>query len=451
MSDGWARFTRRDGALHTSLAIAVDNERDAELRRVTIENRGQTVRTITLTSYAELVLGAAATDASHQSFSKLFVQTEVIDAEGILIATRRRQSPAEPEVWAAHVAVVSGQPAHRLELETSRATFRGRTLRDAVAMEGGVLSNTVGTVLDPIFSLRERVQIAPGASACVAFWTVVAPSRAEVLALARDVRGAELERTIAEAAKRGVTLRTKLGIDAEEAERTTALVGPLLYADASWRAPPEVLARASGGAPVLWARGISGDRPIVLLRLADRKGLERVDELFRAQVWWRTSRLGVDIVLLDTATDDALHAALELAFHGHNARLEADHTGAAAAVFLLRDDQIEDALRDGVATAARIVLDAAMPSEPRGAGATPPPALRPATPGTTVARRPRALAPLELANGTGGFDAREREYVITRLECDYSPPSRGWPRSIPEPLIRDTRALTSKFDTPLAS
>ncbi|MEO7731460.1 MAG: glycosyl transferase family 36, partial [Kofleriaceae bacterium] len=324
--------------------------------------------------------------------------------------------PAEPEVWAAHLAVVSGQDPDRLELETSRARFlgRGRTLRDAVAMEGGALSNTVGTVLDPIFSLREQVRIAPGASACVAFWTVVAASRADVIALAQAVRQADVGHTLAAAAARVDSLRRALGIQAAEAERTMGMLGPLFYADAAWRSPPDVLARGRGGAPVLWACGISGDRPIVLLRVADRRGVARVDELFRAQLWWRARRLGVDVAVIDTAADDTQHMALEGRFAAHKERLAADRDGAAAQVFLLRDDRIDEALRDGLATAARIVLDAAVPALPRAAHpAPPPPTFRPVVPAATPARRPtRRQASLELANGIGGFDAAAREYVI---------------------------------------
>ena len=62
-----------------------------------------------------------AADAAHPAFSKLFVQTEFVPEIGALLATRRRRSPGEPEVFAAHLAVVEGERVGRC---TTRPTAR---------------------------------------------------------------------------------------------------------------------------------------------------------------------------------------------------------------------------------------------------------------------------------------------------------------------------------------
>ena len=176
-----AEFTRRDGTITTILEVVVSPEDDAEVRRVSVSNSGTRVREIDVTSYAELVLAPPAADVTHPAFSKLFVETEYLAEVGAILATRRRRSPSEPEIWAAHLAVVEGDAVGKPEIETDRARFlgRGRDVRTPIAvMDGRPLSNTVGTVLDPVFALRRRVRIAPGATVRIAFWTVVASSRA---------------------------------------------------------------------------------------------------------------------------------------------------------------------------------------------------------------------------------------------------------------------------------
>ena len=88
---------------------------------------------------------------------------------------------------AAHLAVVEGESVSALQYETDRARFlgRGRGIRTPISVvDGRPLSDTVGAVLDPIFSLRRRVRLPPGATARVAFWTVAAASRDEALDLA---------------------------------------------------------------------------------------------------------------------------------------------------------------------------------------------------------------------------------------------------------------------------
>jgi cyclic beta-1,2-glucan synthetase len=418
--DGVARIARRDGTLATSLEVAVASDHDAELRRVTITNNGDVARELELTSYAELVLGSATADAAHPAFSKMFVQTEVQDE--LLLATRRRRTTDEPEVWAAHLVVSDDPCGVELELETDRARFlgRGRTLRDAAAMDGGRLSGTVGTVLDPIFSLRRRVIVAPGASARVAFWTLVAETREAVLELGRVLRGAgAAEAALASATARASQERIRLGLEAEDADRYARLAAPCFYADPVHRAAPEVLARARGGAPVLWTAGISGDRPIALVRVASVADLDEARHLLRAQLYWRSHRLGVDVVLLDARSTRDGDPLTTLA-QAQRTMLAADTDAAPAGVFVLRDDEVSAALRDGLATAARWVLPARPPDgspSPRALLPAPRPAIQihPAAP-------PEEPKPLELDNGTGGFARDGREYVI-RLPPGASTPA----------------------------
>ena len=183
-------ITHCRGALTSELKVAVVSDRDIECRHVTLSNTGDGLRDITLTSYAELILGSAAGDASHPAFSKLFVVTEWLDEEGIVLATRRRRSNSEQEIWAAHRVVIDRAADHGYACETDRLAFlgRGRTLRNAAGMQpGNALSSTVGCVLDPIFSVRGRLKLKPGESAQATFWTAVADSREAVLALMRSL------------------------------------------------------------------------------------------------------------------------------------------------------------------------------------------------------------------------------------------------------------------------
>ena len=437
--DGCAKFVRRDDTLTTTLDVAVAGDRDAELRRVTITNHGEAARDIALTSYAELVLGSAAADAAHPAFSKLFMQTEPAEENRILLATRRRRGPGEPEIWAAHFAVAEGQESGAFEFESDRARFlgRGRTLRNAVAMQDrGALSNTAGSVLDPIFSLRLRIRIEPHESVRVAFWTLLSDSRDAALALCKPLRkfGA-CEQVLAGAAEHARAELARFGIGSAQAEESGRLVGPMLIADAAWRSVPEVLERGCGGPPVLWTCGISGDRPLVLMRISGESGLDRVGELLRAQLYWRSQRLAVDVVLLNCATasrGEYLHAMLDTLLKKHQALLPRGADDAQVGVFALRADHISEALRDGLATAARVVLDASgegpdWPAERTGntntatAAGSEPSLARRSRPTAAASTSMAPAGPLEFDNGTGGFDSAAREYAITLADGRCTP------------------------------
>ena len=364
-SEDRVEIARRDGTIATTLEVAVSPESDAEVRRVSMSNLGNRVREIELTSYAEVVLTQPASDMAHAAFSKLFVQTEFAAAVGTLLATRRRRSPGDPEIWAAHLAVIEGESVGEVQCETDRARFlgRGRQIRSPISvMDGRPLSNTVGTVLDPIFSLRCRVRIHPGTTVRVAFWTMVAPSRREVLDLAdKHHDSTAFERAVTLAWTQAQVQLRHLGVGTEEAHLFQHLAGHVLYSNPALRPPSEVLKRSESGQSTLWAHRISGDLPIVLVRIDAPEGLEIVRQLLRAHEYWRMKLLAVDLVILNEQPQSYtmnLQGALETALRTNESQLRPQLEGKAAHgnIFLLRADLISLDVRMLLQSAARAVL-----------------------------------------------------------------------------------------------
>ncbi|OOG43610.1 glycosyl transferase family 36 [Rhodanobacter sp. C05] len=428
-SAGRASFSRRHHSLHSTLDVAVACDADIELRRLTLSNHGDRTRTFSITSYAELVIGPIGADNAHPAFSKMFVQTEWDAAHGVLLATRRRRAGSEAEVWAAHALQVAGQAADATpEYETDRACFlgRGRTLRQAQAMQPrAVLSNSAGCVLDPVFSLRRRVTLAPNASVTLLLWTQLADSREGALALTARLDSANAaELLFADAANHAEAEQQRLGIDGAQAARFAHWMDAVLSSDPGQRAAPDVLARGRGGPPTLWAAGISGDRPIVLLRLGHSDALPRVQELLLAQNVWHSQRLAVDVVLLNGAdgTDgDALHGVIASLVSTQQALLKASDQLPKAELFALRDNAISDDLRNGLLTVARVVLDDTPPTPAVAAATaviTTPPVIRASTPAAAMTTDTDKS---EFANGHGGFSDHGRSYRIDLDDKQHTP------------------------------
>ncbi|MEO8536099.1 MAG: glycosyl transferase family 36, partial [Betaproteobacteria bacterium] len=366
LSNGHAQYRRRRGALAATLAVAVLPDIDGELRSLVLRNAGATARTVDVTTYTELVLGAAAADAAHPAFSKLFIETDWDAQRGALLATRRRRSPDESPVWIAHHVVVDPADADGgRSAESDRARFlgRGRPLSRANALNDlGALSGTVGAVLDPVFSLRCRVRVEPGAHVRLNAWTVVASTREGALAACDATRtAAARERAFADAGAHERDVASGLGIGAAERAQFQRMIAPLLTADPAWRARPDAIAGGTGGAPVLWAHGISGDRAIVLVEARDDAGAARAARTMLAQRYWQALGLGVDVVVLAA---DGVRPAVDAAASAQRAQPAGVP---AAAVFVLAEREVTDTLRRGLAAAARIVRDVPLPD----AGAAP--------------------------------------------------------------------------------
>jgi cyclic beta-1,2-glucan synthetase len=436
-----AEFVRRDGTLKTTLDVVVSPEEDAEVRRVSIANTGAESRDIELTSYAEIVLAPPLADSAHQAFSKLFVQTEYLASAGAILATRRRRSPSDPELWAAHLSVVDGQVLGEVEIETDRARFigRGNSVGNAIAVtDGRPLSNTVGTVLDPVFALRRRLRIPAGHTTRIAFWTLVASSRAALLDLVdkhQDTNAFERAATLAWTQAQ-VQLR-HLDTTPAQASLYQRLAGHVLYANPLLRSPSDTIRRGLAGQHLLWAQGISGDVRIVLVRIDEIEDAGIVRELLDVREYWRLKGLVVDLVILNergASYVQDLQIALETLVRTSRPRTHLGFESDTGGIFVLRSDLIPAQTRALLLAVARVVL-----LSRRGGladqlnrvhtsrGVLPPPKRKAGT-DTGQQEKPAsvaALSELRFFNGLGGFSPSGHEYVTVL----------GLGRSTPAPWI----------------
>ena len=413
-----AEYIYRDKGLTTTTDILVSGEDDGEVRRVTLSNTGWRSRDIAVTSFAELVLTSAATDTAHSAFAKMFVQTEYLAEFGALIATRRPRSPDEAPIWAAHFAVVEGQAVGAAQWETDRARFigRGRSYANPQAMDGP-LSGTTGTVLDPVFALRHRLRLAPGTVTRVAFWTVVAATRAALIDLIdrhNDRNAFDRARTLSWTQAQ-VQLR-HLDVSAQEAADFQRLAAPILYADARYRASQSTLMRGAGPQSGLWGQRVSGDLPIVLLRIDATEDMDQVRQLLRAHEYWRMKQLAVDLVILNehpASYVQDLQTAIETAVRSSQSRPRNGDALTMGGVHILRADLMATETRELLSAVARVVLHARRgPIETQLVPATSPPVTASPVPPRPIPALPAPdLSGLEFFNGLGGFAKQGREYV----------------------------------------
>jgi cyclic beta-1,2-glucan synthetase len=434
-SEDRAEIIRRDGTITTTLEITVSPEDDAEVRRVSITNHGTRTRDIEVTSYAEIALARQPDDVAHPAFAKLFVETEFVPSLGAILATRRRRSSGDPLVWAAHRAVVEGKTSGDVQFETDRARFvgRGQTIPSSAAItDGWQLSNTSGAVLDPIFSLRRRVRIPRGATARVAFWTMATSSRDGVLALAEKHHDAmAFERATTLACTQAQMQLRHLGISPDEAHLFQRLANHVLYSDPTLRPPADVLIRGACKVSTLWAQGISGDLPIVLIRIEEEDGLKLLRQLLLAREYWRLKLLAVDLVILNEGAASYvqdLQAALDKLVRTNQSMPGIASDDAGGAVFVLRADMVSPEVGALLQATARAVLHGNLGSLAEQINrardlkpGTAPPARR-ALP-AAVPEAPLARPKMEFFNGLGGFTNDGREYltILERGECTPAP------------------------------
>ena len=434
-SESRAEFRCRKHDLDAHTEIAVSPEDDIELRRITITNRARKRRTIDLTSYAEVVLALPAADAQHPGFSNLFVQSEILRPKQAILCTRRPRSAGEPAPWMFHLMTVHRAEVGEISYETDRSRFigRGRTVADPQAMSNGAkLSDSQGSVLDPIVAIRQRILLEPDASTTVNIVTGMGETREACLGLVDKYQDWRLaDRVFDLAWTHSQVALQQINASEADAQLYGGLAGGILYANASLRADVNVIKKNRRGQSGLWGYSISGDLPIVLLRIRDSKNTELVRQLVRAHAYWRRRGLKVDLMIWN---ED--HSGYRQVLHDEIMALiaaggETNVTDRPGGIFVRAADQIADEDRVLLQTVARIVLtdvhgDLADQIGQRSQGMRIYPPLlsvrgqrvKPVvSSGNAVAPR----ADLILRNGIGGFTPDGREYVITTAPGQVTP------------------------------
>lgn len=427
-----AAFTHHGPRLTTTTEIVVSAEDDAEARRVTLTNSGRRAREIDVTSYGELVLAPPSADLAHPAFSKMFVVTDYLPELGVIIATRRRGSPHDPEVWAAQIAVVEGEDAAPIQIETDRARFigRGRSIASAAAIHEP-LSGTTGTVLDPIFSIRRTVRVPAGGTTRVTFWTMVADTPDALLDLVDRHRDASAFARAATLAWTQAQVQLRhLGITHADAADFQTLGGMVMRNDTRLRASPSQIIAGAAPQSALWALGISGDLPIVLLQIDDAEDIAVLHQAISAHEYWQMRQQPVDLVVLNDRMSSYvqdLQIAIEGAVRSARSRPQAPgiHAPAKGTIHALRSDLLHPGARAQLFSIARVILVASrgdiaqqlarLSSLP----VTEPLALLAPEPALTLPRPD--LPTLEFFNGTGGFDRDGREYVTILQDGKTTP------------------------------
>lgn len=457
-SDAKAEYRGRKHRYETHLEIAISAEDDIELRRLHISNRSRRTRTVEITTYAEVVLASSLSDELHPAFSNLFVQTEIAREKQALLCTRRPRSHDEVPPWMFHLVAVHDADIREISYETDRARFlgRGNTPRTPQAMTAtDALSDSAGSVLDPVVAIRTRIELAPEQTAIIDMVTGVGGDRPACAALIDKYRDRRLaDRVFDLAWTHSQVVRRQINASQADAQLYERLAGLMVYAHPFLRADNAVLMQNRRGQSGLWGHSISGDLPIVLLQIADAGNIELVRQMVQAHAYWRLKGLNVDLVIWNEEQSGYRQQLQEQILGLVSAGPEGNVLDRPGGIFVRPSQQISQEDRILLQSVARVII-----SDKRGTLAAqvsrhvppersiplllpdgPPAPLEAATPAwqadatsLPILPSPETKAdedpwPFEAIsdafvfdNGTGAFSADGREYVVVLREGAPTP------------------------------
>jgi len=421
-SQGRAEFRRIDHKIETHTEIIVSPEDDVEIRRIQVSNRGNQKRELEITSYAEVVMNNAEADHAHPAFSNLFVETKIAGPHHSILCKRRPRSKDEVQPWMFHQFKINNKEPVSISYETDKNKFigRGNTIINPAAMQQpGSLSNTVGSVLDPVVAIRYNFIL--DAEETISFDIIngVAETEDAVNRLLekyqdkhfRD-RAFELSWTHSQ-----VTIR-QINASEADAQLYGKMASSVIYGNPYLRADDSLLLKNHMGQSALWSYSISGDLPIVLLQISSTENIKLVKQMIQAKEYWQLKGLSVDLFIWNEDESGYRQTLQEQVQNMVSANISFNTAGRQGGIFVRPLDQISPDDRILLQAVARVIisdkkgtLSDQLSKKPGSKNKMPD--FIPSLGYNPLAEAPLPVPERTFLNGYGGFSTSGHEYIIT--------------------------------------
>ena len=299
-------FVRQDENVTTKTEIIVTKEHNAEIRRVKFKNNSKEDKYLEITTYNEPIISHNIDDITHRTFRNLFVNSEYDKAHESIIMCRKNNNKNTTEYFANRLLVEDEN--HRISYETERSNFIGRNRNTdrPLAMEGR-LTNTVGTNIDPVISLRTSIAVPAGGEKTVFFIAGYSKSRENINEILDAYNTYSKINTAFEYATLANNINTKiLGISGPDMRNYNMMLNYLYQTSRHFINPErkDILTKNSMNQTNLWKYGITGDHPIMLVEIRESESVNLVKEVIKAYEFYKTRSVFVDVVVVNRESDE---------------------------------------------------------------------------------------------------------------------------------------------------
>lgn len=291
-----------EGNIKTKIKTTVSSNEPVELRRVVLENHGNEEEILEITSYFEPVLSKKEQDYAHPVFNNLFLITNFDEETGSLIVKRKQREANCQEVYLSASLSTNSETIGDLEYEINEDKFIGRgNLGIPRMVKNSIpLSKKIGLVTEPIIALKRTIKIKPKEEIVVDLVLSVGEELDKVKENSKKYQSSENVKTEFELSKARVEAESRyLRVKGREIEIYQKMLSYMLFDNPVKSAYMKKNAKQEYHQNELWKYGISGDVPIILVKIKDVNESYVVKEVLKAYEYFRTKNIETELVILD--------------------------------------------------------------------------------------------------------------------------------------------------------
>ena len=354
-----AEFKRRDNDITSHTLVSLSLDHNIEIRKLSLTNHGKEPRQFEITSYLEVVDDTHMAELSHPAFNKLFIESEFLEEQSIFLS-KRRGSKASKNPYILHMVKTGSKLQKGIEYENDRLKFIGRnnTLESPEMVVNSIpLSNHSGFCNDPVMSIRVTISLGIDETASITFMTGVCETKEEAVRIGEELNNSYRIDDICEKFRRQREIELKyLEITGAQLNAFQDLISPIYYPIGLFRGPQENIRRNFKNQSFLWRFGVSGDNPILLLKVKSIEDAAMIKDVLKAYEYLRINRVLVDLIILSEAKHGYMQELDDLVNDLTSSLRIYDASEDKPSLFMLHSYQMIPSEIDLLYTVARVVF-----------------------------------------------------------------------------------------------
>ena len=296
-----SKFVRTDADIETTTKIIVSPDDPVEIRRLQLKNNGIQERTLEITNYFEPVLSRSMQDYAHMAFNNLFLTFEREENENILVK-RKKRGANEKDIYLGASFYTEHETIGELEVEIDKEKFLGKknNLIPEMVKDSKPYSQNMGLVTDPCLASKRTIKIMPGEEVVLDFIICVSKDKDIILNLLEKYRNTKVITKTFELARAKVEAETiYLGLKGTDIQKYQKLLSYTIFNNPLKKLIMNDLPKRTYSQSDLWKYGISGDLPIILVKIEDLNDMYVVREVLRAHEYFRSKNIKIDLIILN--------------------------------------------------------------------------------------------------------------------------------------------------------
>ena len=297
-SPGESKFYRRDGDIETITKISVSPEENVEIRQVEIRNIGENRVSIDVMSYIEPILAEKNSDIAHPVYNNLFLRATNLNGKALI----EKRFPNGNKVFFTNFAVCD-MPEIKFEVELDKSKVIGRlktTASPEALTENRMFSNNISPVVNTTIAIKASTIINEHSSIVINYYYGISASKEDMGFIIEKYSKDNADKRLFELAKSRSSIENRfVGLKGNEIELYNKIITEILEGSKSLYEYKNMIENNKKNQRELWRFGISGDFPIILVKIKNVNDAYIIKQLVKAIDYFNIKNIKIDLVIID--------------------------------------------------------------------------------------------------------------------------------------------------------